>query len=70
MGGCESCEDNGINCTACKDGLNLEGKKCVSTCKKGTFALNKICEPCDPKCSACTGPSDQECSECAFHSGQ
>jgi hypothetical protein len=62
---CVSCWGDRINqCTVCRAGLTLANGIC--SCPTGTYLSDDFsCKiQCHPSCKSCTGPSQDQCSEC------
>ncbi|ESU36161.1 Variant-specific surface protein, partial [Giardia duodenalis] len=67
---CKACDnpktDNEI-CTECNDGNYLTPtKQCTQSCGAigSYYSGNKVCEPCDPSCAACTTKGPAKCTLC------
>ena len=56
------------DCASCGQGdyLHPFSGKCVTSCPLGYYPNNatRRCSPCDKSCTACIGPSNQDCSSC------
>eukprot|EP00049_Salpingoeca_infusionum_P010594 m.183039 g.183039 ORF g.183039 m.183039 type:complete len:1476 (+) comp14685_c0_seq1:185-4612(+) len=71
---CESCfgteQTQCLSCFPASGGtpatfLDRQTFECVLECKGAYPAIDDLtCEPCDSLCTACTGPSVHECTEC------
>jgi len=77
---CDGCTGTGSgNCLACKNfefegrcveqcNGHIDGNACVPQCPSGVNAkypdANNDCQPCNPLCNTCSGPSVDECTTC------
>jgi hypothetical protein len=72
---CATCEVTSTRCLTCTyvNTINIvylnNNNECVVTCPAGLWAnssdpLDHKCSPCHAYCTACTGPSNLECSSC------
>lgn len=75
---CQTCDSQ--NCLTCKTGYTLYNfncvcdyfylvrstGSCVQTCPSRFYAnsTTRLCEACDPRCSTCKGPSQNDCTSC------
>ncbi|KCV68162.1 TKL protein kinase [Fonticula alba] len=73
-GRCVQCPDHCDSCTqldfclSCEGGFFLTHQgACLSGCPAGSFndVASDTCQPCDPMCATCAGPSSAECIACA-----
>ncbi|GBG00465.1 pro convertase subtilisin kexin type 5-like [Raphidocelis subcapitata] len=63
--GCTACSDANT-CTACDTGYWKDGGACAASCPPATYlAAGKICKPCNPRCTTCTGELWSDCTACA-----
>ncbi|XP_067350745.1 proprotein convertase subtilisin/kexin type 6 isoform X3 [Channa argus] len=64
---CTRCLTFANRCSACREGYSLAGMTCVPQCINGTFfhLEEMTCSQCHPSCRTCTGPSKEECIQCA-----
>nr|GAT50990.1 growth factor receptor domain-containing protein [Mycena chlorophos] len=75
--GCSACEDGTGICSTCKSGFTLDANdktRCDvvaqansggTTCPPGSFADGASCSPCSSTCDTCTGPTANDCVQCA-----
>ncbi|GBB91359.1 hypothetical protein RclHR1_01860013 [Rhizophagus clarus] len=56
-----------LQCTQCIPGYFLNGGECVKDCPTGKFAnfTDNSCQACEPSCSNCKGPQNNECISCS-----
>ncbi|KAK2853403.1 hypothetical protein Q5P01_006064 [Channa striata] len=64
---CTRCLTHAERCSACREGYSLAGMTCVPECINGTFfhLEEMTCSRCHSSCRTCTGPSKDECIQCA-----
>ena len=76
--GCSTCQEvNGeVECNSCDDEYYQSGKKCIeksdtcevvsfsgcTSCKKGQYSSNNICQDCSSNCVECN--NNKECQKC------
>jgi hypothetical protein len=66
---CKTCLSTDINqCIICRSSLQslTSDKKCVCADKMYFDVASSACYACHPTCSACTGPSDTDCTACGL----
>ena len=67
---CKACDNPKTDseiCTECNDGNYLTPtKQCTQSCGAigSYYNGNKVCEPCDPSCAACTTTGPAKCTLC------
>ncbi|EAR93940.2 H-type lectin domain protein (macronuclear) [Tetrahymena thermophila SB210] len=67
---CSSCVGNADFCTTCINGYHFYNNSCTQNqpnqtyCKFNTTLNYYECFPCDKKCNKCSGPLQNQCSEC------
>ncbi|EAR93924.2 zinc finger LSD1 subclass family protein (macronuclear) [Tetrahymena thermophila SB210] len=62
---CQECQkDDQSKCTSCPSGQFLYKDNCVNTQPDSTYCQNYSCQDCDPSCSSCNGPSNNNCTQC------
>jgi hypothetical protein len=75
--GCQQCANGSGICVTCKQGFTQDANdqtKCDpvqsvtssgTVCPAGSFSNGSACQPCSPSCSTCSGPTSNNCVECA-----
>lgn len=63
--GCESCPNDKNACTQCKNSLILINSECKCPNSTFLFTADNSCINCHPLCSSCTGPLENQCTECS-----
>lgn len=68
---CVKCQPSCLVCTSsgcqeCAAGLILYQKQCVTTCPRGTYDVDGVCQACPSKCRDCVDA--ETCSECTWPS--
>lgn len=64
------CTYSTTKCLKCKPNAYLNSTTEQCECNEGYYRNDqlKICQKCHPLCSQCTGPSENECSQCNIYS--
>ena len=64
------CTYSSIKCLKCKANAYLNSTTEQCECNEGYFRNDqlKICQKCHPLCAQCSGPSENECTQCNLYS--